>query len=91
MATNVLYLSILPLIHVSPNQIMGYGLTEEILTLFPDINFATEFFVDEVDGYIEAFQSRTKYLTGGHVTGWEVHKQLNENGRVIVRVVQHVR
>ena len=90
MPSNDLYLSILPLIHVSMNQALGFGLTEQTLTLFPDRNFATEFFADEVDGYIETFQNRVKYLTGGHVTAWEVHKEPTDDGRVVVRVIQHV-
>jgi hypothetical protein len=89
-SSNTLYLAVLPLIHVSPNQVFGYGLTEETLTLFPDRNFATEFFEDEVDAYINAFENRTKYLTGGHVKSWEVQKEPIGNHRVIVRVVQHV-
>ena len=87
---NVLYLAILPLIHVSLNQSLGFGLTEQVLTLLPDKNFATEFFEDEVDGYITTFEHRTQFLTGGHVTGWEVHKEQTANGRVIVKVIQHV-
>lgn len=90
MATNELYLTILPLIHISLNQAMGFGLTEQTLTLFPDRNFATEFFPDEVDGYIATFEHRQKYLTGGHVTGWEIHKEPTADGRVVVRVIQHV-
>jgi hypothetical protein len=89
MPSNTLYLGILPIIHVSTNQ-FGFGLTEEILTLFPDRNFATEFFENEVDGYIETFKNRQKYLTGGHVTGWDIHKEPTADGRVIVRVIQHV-
>ena len=88
---NVLYLAVLPIIHTSLNQQFGFGLTEEILTLFPDKNFATEFFADEVDGYIDTFNNRTKYMTGGHVAGWEVHKEPTADGRVIVKVIQHVK
>lgn len=87
---NSLYLSVLPVVHISPNQAFGFGLTEELLTLFPDRNFATEFFEDEVDRYIDVFKNRQKYLTGGHVTSWELHKEPIGNGRFIVRVVQHV-
>jgi hypothetical protein len=90
MRSNDLYLAVLPLIHVSNNQAIGFGLTEETLTLFPDRNFATEFFADEVEQYISTFKNRTKYLTGGHVTGWEVFPEPTDSGRVIVRVVQHV-
>jgi hypothetical protein len=84
MPSNDFYLAVLPLIHL--NQ----GSTEETLTLFPDKNFATEFFPDQVDMYVTAFTNRTKYLTGGHVTGYEVYKEPTNDGRVIVRVVQKV-
>jgi hypothetical protein len=91
MRTNELYLAVLPLIHVSVNQTLGFGLTEQILTLFPDKDLATAFFEDEVQGYIDTFTNRAnKYLTGGHVTGYEVHKEPSKHGdgRVIVRVTQ---
>jgi hypothetical protein len=89
--SNELFLAVLPLIHISNTPYMGYGLTEQTLTLFPDKKFATQFFLDEVDNYILAFESRAqKYLTGGHVTRYVVSKELTGDGRVIVRVVQHV-
>jgi hypothetical protein len=90
-ASNELFLAVLPLIHVSPNTYLGYGMTEQTLTLFPDRKFATQFFPDEVDNYILAFESRAqKYLSGGHVTGYVVNKESTGDGRVVVRVVQHV-
>ncbi|SRR6266478_6217020 len=89
--SNVLYLAVLPLIHTSLTQQFGFGLTEEILTLFPDKDFATRFFEDEVDGYIDTFNNRTKYMMGGHTTGWEVYKEPTADGRVIVKVIQNVR
>jgi hypothetical protein len=91
---NELYLAVLPIVHVSINQVLGYGLTEQTLTLFPDKNFATEFFLDEVDSYIDAFNWRAnKYLVGGHVVRYDCEKEEVEgrSGRVIVRVMQHVR
>ena len=90
MPTNVLYLAILPIIHVSNTQVLGFGLTEQVLTLFSDRKSATEFFPDEVDGYVETFKNRQKHLTGGHVKGWDMFKEPTADGRVIVRVVQHV-
>jgi hypothetical protein len=88
---NELFLAVLPLIHISTTAYLGYGMTEQTLTLFPDRRFATEFFDDEVDNYILAFESRAqKYLTGGHVTGYNVNKVQTEPGRWIVRVVQRV-
>jgi len=92
MPSNDLYLAVLPLIHISANPSLGFGLTEQTLTLFPDKNWATEFFPDEVENYICTFEARaSKYLTGGHVIGYEVHKEPTDSGRVIVRVTQNVR
>jgi hypothetical protein len=92
MATNELYLTVLPLIHIGANRVIGFGLTEQTLTLFPDRNFATEFFPDEVDGYIATFTNRAdKYLTGAHVISYECVKEETDDGRVIVKVRQHVR
>ncbi|PYV76229.1 MAG: hypothetical protein DMG96_14745 [Acidobacteria bacterium] len=89
--SNELFLAVLPLIHVSNTPYLGYGMTEQTLTLFPDRNFATQFFPDEVESYILAFESRAqKYLAGGHVIGYDVHKEPTGDGRVVVRVVQHV-
>jgi hypothetical protein len=67
------------------------GLTEQTLTLFPDRDFATEFFADEVENYIGMFKSRAdKYLVGGHVKSYEFHQETTEDGRVVVRVTQNV-
>jgi hypothetical protein len=89
---NELYLSVLPIIHMSLNQVLGQGLTEQTLTLYPDKNFATEFFIDEVDTYIDFFFWRAnKYLVGGHVVRYECEKEATEDGRVIVLVKQYVR
>ncbi len=88
---NELYLAVLPLIHVSVNQVLGFGLTEECLTLFPDRNFATEFHPEQVESYITTFEGRAnKYLTGGHVSKYEVVREKTDGGRVIVKVIQHV-
>jgi hypothetical protein len=90
MPGNVFYLSVLPLVHVSQTAV-GYGLTEQTLTLFPDRNFATEFFPDEVETYIDAFKWRAeKYLVGGHVIGYEFSQEPTDDGRVLVRVIQNV-
>ena len=88
---NELYLAVMPIIHITPNQFLGYGFTEQSLTVFPDRNFATHFFPDEVDGYIAAFQNRVQHLIGGHSKGYEVFKEPTDDGRrVIVRVLQYV-
>lgn len=82
---NELYLAVLPLVHLDT------GLTEQTLTLFPDKQFATEFFKDEADLYINMFKSRAnKYLVGGHVVAYEFHQESNGDGRIIVGVVQNV-
>lgn len=87
MPSNELYLAVLPLIHLSD---IAFGRTEQALTLFPDRNFATEFSQDEVEGYILTFKNRINLLTGGHVTGYEIHPEKTDEGRVIVRVIQNV-
>jgi hypothetical protein len=70
---------------------MRDGLTEQTLTLLPDRDFATQFFPDEVQPYIDMFKNRAdKYLTGGHVTGYVFQEESMEDGRVIVRVTQNV-
>ena len=90
MPTNDLYLAVLPLIHLTPVGPLGFGLTEQTLTLLPGRELATEFHKDQVEGFIATFEKRTKYLTGGHVTGYDIHREPTEDGRVVVRVVQHV-
>lgn len=85
MPVNDLYLVVLPLVRI------GLGPTEQVLTLLPDKNLATEFFPDEVDTYIEGFKWRAnKYLTGGHVKGYDFEKENTSEGRFIVRVIQNV-
>ena len=89
--SNELFLAVLPLVHITLNQVMGYGLTEQTLTLYPSREFATKFFKDEVQSYIKAFKWRAdKYLTGGHVVGYELFTEDTDDGRVIVRVMQNV-
>ena len=83
--SNNLYLAVLPVIH------METGVTEQILTLIPDESLATEFFPDEVESYTEMFQKSTKYLSGGHVTGYNCTLEQSESGRTRVRVTQNVR
>ena len=87
MATNDLYLAVLPLIHLGRTD---FGRTEETLTLFPDRNFATEFFPDEVESYLATFKNRIQYLVGGHSQSYDAYTENTDDGRVIVRVTQHV-
>ena len=42
---------------------------------------ATEFFPHEVGYYIQTFEASTRYLTGGHVTGYKVAQQDAGDGR----------
>jgi len=84
---NELYFVVLPIIHVGGDR---HGLTEEILTLMPDDNFATRFFPNEVSSYIAIFQNRLKYLTGSHVKSYEIYQDVQDDGRLVVRVIQHV-
>ena len=91
MQSNELYLVVLPLIHISVNPTVGFGLTEQTLTLMPSKDFATQFFADEVEGYIATFQNRAnQYLTGGHVKSYEIEKEPTDDGRWIVKVIQNV-
>ena len=84
---NVLYLAVLPMISLGGSD---FGKTGQFLTLLPQRILATEFFSDEVDSFIRIFENRTKYLIGGHVTGFDVSTEPTSDGRVVVRVVQNV-
>lgn len=98
MPVNELYLAVLPLMRMPTTMnalavranVIRHGAVEQVLTLFPDKSFATQFYPDEVEFYVVTFTSSELYLTGGHVLGYEVFKEPTEDGRVIVRVVQHV-
>jgi hypothetical protein len=87
MISNELYLAVLPLVHLSER----FGLTEQFLTLFPSRDFATEFFEDEVEGYMATFERRAnQYLVGGHVKSYSFDTESTGDGRVIVKVTQNV-
>jgi hypothetical protein len=85
---NKLYLSVYPQINLSN---LEFGKVHQILTLMPDRNFATAFFPDEVDTYIQVFKNREKHLVGGHVIGYDITKEPSSDGRVYVRVIQNVK
>jgi hypothetical protein len=93
MPVNTLYLAVLPIVHLGTNlNPTGFGLTQQILTLFPDRKLATEFFPDEVDAYLSTFEDRAEnYLVGGHVLRYEFFKEPTQDGRIVIGVVQHVR
>jgi hypothetical protein len=87
--TNELYLTILPLVHFS--KFFAGESIEEVMTLVPDRNFATEFFPDEVDNYIRTFKSAAEEkFTGGHVKSYKFEKKTTEEGRIYVVVTQNV-
>jgi hypothetical protein len=90
MRRNELYLAVFPLIHLTPVGAIGFGLTEDVMTLVPSREFATEFFPDQVDGFVATFENRRQYLSGGRIKGFEIKKEPTDEGRVIVRVVQIV-
>jgi len=93
-AANILYLTVLPLIRpvVVRNALAARlpGSVEQVLTLYPSKDFATEFYQDEVQFYIDALEANIPSLRGGHVVGYEIFMEPTRDGRVIVRVVQHV-
>jgi hypothetical protein len=80
---NQLYLTVLPIIHLEN------GKTEQVITLTSDRTSATEFFPNEVDFYVNFFQSRIPYLIGGHVTGYTISTEKTVQGLVVVRVAQN--
>jgi hypothetical protein len=101
--SNVLYVAVLPLMRLPPltygprtrlpgvNVVSSYGATvEQFMTLFPDKEFASEFFADEIDFYVDAVRWYLKPITGGHVIRYEVSTEETPDGRFIVKVVQHV-
>lgn len=88
MTINRLYLAIIPLVHLEER----FGLTEQVMTLFPDVQFATHFSPDEVDSYLQLFRNRAEtYLKGGNVISYEFQKEeVVSTGFVRVLVIQHV-
>jgi hypothetical protein len=103
MPTNTLYLAVLPIIHLTHfsgppvlpflrpgGTVQAPQVTEQVLTLFPDRNFATKFYPDEVELYINFFSQVVQSLTGGHVSGYQVTAQPTDDGRVVVMVEQYV-
>ncbi len=87
-----LYLAVIPLVHISTDTpFMRQGLTEQVLTLFPSKDFATEFYPEQVQGYIDLFRSNaSSHLVGGRITGYDFVRENTEEGLVIVKVTQNV-
>jgi len=81
---NDLYLAVLPLVHYS-RHFAGESF-EEVMTLVPDRNFATEFSPDVVDLYILTFRSAAAPKYGGPGRLFNFYKQNTEDGKVLVVV-----
>jgi hypothetical protein len=93
MAENVLYLAVLPFLAIpkyGPWEIMVPD-GQQIMTLVPDKTWATMFFPDEVDRYLNWWKGYAERgLTSAHVHGYDYLKENAPNGRVLVKVVQRV-
>jgi hypothetical protein len=85
---NKLYLAVLPLVHYS--RLFSGERYEEVMTLVPDRNFATEFPPDVVDRYIQTFTNAAEEKFGGPVRVYDYEKLPADDGRVYVEVTQHV-
>jgi hypothetical protein len=79
-----LYLAVLPLVHYS--RFFSGERFEEVMTLLPNRNFATEFKPNEVDQYIDTFKSAAEEKYGGPVRRFKYDKFPADEGRVIVVV-----
>ena len=86
MQQNILYLATLPLFHLGP----GIPRAEEVFTLYPDRDFATQFFPDELNRYKDTFKFLVQQLKGGHVIGYDFIEEDAGNGRIILQVIQNV-
>jgi len=88
---NALYLAVLPLVHYSKH--FSGETYEEVMTLVPDRNFATEFLPHEADRYVDTFRNAARpKLTGRPEPDRFVFaKQDAGNGRVYVVATQNVR
>lgn len=82
-----LFLAVLPLVHYS-RHFAGISY-EEVMTLVPDRNFATEFPPQYADTYIKTFREAAEEKFGGPVRRFNYSKHEAENGRVFVVVNQY--
>ena len=65
---------------------------EQVVTLFPIRELATEFFEEEAYEYLREFQAvADKHLVGGHVIGYEYGLEKTDDGRFVVQVIQNVK
>ena len=83
---NDLYLAVLPLVHYS--RLFSGERYEEVMTLVPDRNFATEFKRDEVSRYIQTFRNAAEEKYGGPVRLYNYETCDAGNDRVYVVVTQ---
>ena len=81
-----LFLAVLPLVHYS--RLFAGTSYEEVMTLLPDRNFATEFKPNEVDQYINAFREAAEEKLGGPVRRYRYSKYWTDDQRVYVVVNQ---
>lgn len=82
-----LFIAVLPLVHYSRH--FAGATYEEVMTLVPDRNFATEFSAAEADLYINTFRDAAEEKLGGPVRLFKYSKHLTDDGRVFVVVNQH--
>lgn len=82
-----MYLAVLPLVHYS--QFFAGERFEEVMTLVPDRNFASEFDPNAVDLYINTFRNAAEARYGGLGRKFQYEKFLitNEFASRIVVVV----
>jgi hypothetical protein len=81
---NDLYLAVLPLVHYSRH--FAGETFEEVMTLVPDRNFATEFKAEVVDRYIQTFRNAAEEKFGGPIRRFKYDKHPTSDGRVYVVV-----
>jgi hypothetical protein len=79
-----LYLAVLPLVHYSRN--FAGERFEEVMTLVPDRNFATEFEPNAVSVYIQTFKNAAEEKFGGPVRRFKYEPYATNEGRVYVVV-----
>jgi hypothetical protein len=82
-----LYLAVLPLVHYS--RFFSGERFEEVMTLVPDRNFATEFPVDEAPIYIQTFRNAAEEKHGGPVRRFNYDAYDAGNGKVYIVVKLH--
>jgi len=87
MEPNVLYLSVSPLMNFNSLGVMGL---KEFYTLYASKDLATQFFPDELDRVEKPIRDLLQQLRGGHVVGYDFAREAATDGRVILKVIQHV-